>query len=65
MKYLVSLFLMLACAINVSAANEPLSVIKGTVRSSDNKPVANATVQIKIPTAPLLRIRTVYFIFEN
>lgn len=31
----------------VSAANEPLSVIKGTVYSSDNQPVANATVHVK------------------
>ncbi|HTG57227.1 MAG TPA: TonB-dependent receptor, partial [Niabella sp.] len=47
MKYLVSLFLMLSCVVNASAINEPLSIIKGTVRSSDNKPVANATVQVK------------------
>ncbi|WP_346237637.1 TonB-dependent siderophore receptor [Niabella insulamsoli] len=31
----------------VFAANEPLSVIKGTVYSSDNQPVANATVHVK------------------
>ncbi len=47
MKYLVSLLLMLAFIVTASAANEPLSIIKGTVRSSDNKPVANATVQVK------------------
>ncbi|MCH5599608.1 TonB-dependent receptor [Niabella ginsengisoli] len=29
------------------ATNEPLSVIKGTVYSSDNQPVANATVHVK------------------
>lgn len=38
---------MLSCVINASAVNEPLSIIRGTVRSSDNKPVANATVQVK------------------